>query len=85
MRKAQVAIYYSLGEPAFVEGIVHETIIKKQSIEDPILKCLVEIELSVQQLIQMPNANQENAMEQASEIIQIASDIVELFTNETVD
>jgi hypothetical protein len=85
MRKAQVAIYYSLGEPAFVEGIVHETIIKKQSIEDPILKCLVEIELSVQQLIQMPKTNQENAMEQASEIIQIASDIVELFTNETVD
>jgi len=85
IRKAQVAIYYSLGEPAFVEGIVHETIRKKQFIEDPILKCLVEIELSVQQLGQMPEANQGNAMEQASGIIQIASDIVELFTNETVD
>jgi len=85
MRKAQVAIYYSLGEPAFVEGIVHETIRKKQFIEDPILKCLVEIELSVQQLIQMPEATHEDTMERASGIIQIASDIVELFTNETVD
>ena len=85
MRKAQVAIYYSLGEPAFVEGIVHEAIRKKQFTEDPILKCLVEIELSVQQLAQMPEASPENAMEQASGIIKIASDIVELFTNETVD
>ena len=85
MRKAQVAIYYSLGEPAFVEGIVHEAIRKKQFIEDPILKCLVEIELSVQQLVQMPEANEEDRIEQASGIIQTASDIVELFTNETVD
>lgn len=85
IRKAQVAIYYSLGEPAFVEEIVHETIRKKRSIEDPILKCLVEIELSVQHLAHVPEANQENAMEQASGIIQVASDIVELFTNETVD
>jgi hypothetical protein len=85
MRKAQVAIYYSLGEPAFVEGFVHEAIRKNQFVTDPILKCLVEIELSVQQLIQMPEANQENAMEQASGIIQIASDIVKLFTNEPVD
>jgi hypothetical protein len=85
VRKAQVAIYYSLGEPAFVEGIVNETIRKRQSIEDPILKCLVEIELSVQQLAQMPETNQENAREQATGIIQVASDIVELFTNETVN
>ena len=85
MRKAQIAIYYSLGEPAFVEEIVHETIIKKQFVEDPALKCLVEIELSVQQLIQMPEANQEDTMEQATGIVQIAADIVKLFTDETVD
>jgi len=85
MRKAQVAIYYSLGEPAFVEGIVQETIRNKRFIVDPILKCLVEIELSIQQLIQTPEANQEDTMKQAGGIIQIASDIVELFTNETVD
>ena len=85
MRKAQVAIYYSLGEPAFVEGIVQETIRNKRLIEDPFLRCLVEIELSIQQLIQTPEADQEDTMKQASGIIQIASDIVELFTNETVD
>jgi hypothetical protein len=85
MRKAQVAIYYSLGEPAFVEGIVHETIRKRQVVEDPILKCLVEIELSVQHLAQLPEVDQEDTMEQASGIIKIASDIVELFTNDTVD
>ena len=86
MRKAQIAIYYSLGEPAFVEGIVHETIRNKgELVKDPILKCLVEIELSMQQLAQMPEVNQEKAMEQASGIIQTASDIVKLFTDEPVD
>jgi len=86
MRKAQIAIYYSLGEPAFVEGIVHETIRNKGELgKDPILKCLVEIELSLQQLAQMPDVNQEKAMEQASGIIQTASDIVKLLTDETVD
>lgn len=86
MRKAQIAIYYSLGEPAFVEGIVYEAIRKKgELVKDPILKCLVEIELSLQQLAQMPEVNQEKAMEQASGIIQTASDIVKLFTDEPVD
>jgi hypothetical protein len=85
MRKAQIAIYYSLGEPAFVEGIVYETIRKKRFVEEPILRCLVEIELSMQQLMQSSEANQEKTMEQVTEIIQLASEIVELFTNETVD
>lgn len=85
MRKAQVAIYYSLGEPAFVEGIVHETIRNRRLVEDPILKFLVEIEFSIQQIIQMPEANQEETMKQANEIVKMASEIVELFTDEKSD
>ncbi|GAH14686.1 unnamed protein product, partial [marine sediment metagenome] len=30
VRKAQVAIYYSLGDPAFVESIVRQTTTSKQ-------------------------------------------------------
>ena len=82
LRKAQVAIYYSLGDPAFVEAIVRQTAYKKQVIEDPILRCLVEIEQNVQQIAQTQESDRERAIKQVDDLIQIASDIVELLTGE---
>jgi len=82
MRKAQMAIYYSLGDPAYVETIVHQTMMKKQPIEDPALRCLVEIERTVQQIAQTPESNHERAIKQVDDLIRIASDIVKLFTSE---
>jgi len=79
VRKAQIAIYYSLGEPAFVETIVHEAMHKNRIIEDPVLRCLVEIERTVQQVAQTSELGHESIMQQVEELIQIASDIVELF------
>lgn len=81
MKKAQVAIYYSLGDPAFVEAIVRQTL-QRGPIEDPILKCLVEIERTVRRAEHTPELDHHKAIKQADEIIQIASDIVELFTGE---
>ena len=43
MRKAQAAIYYSLGDPASIEAIVRETLMKRQLVKDPILHTLIEI------------------------------------------
>lgn len=83
VRKAQVAIYYSLGDPAFVEVIVRQTIGKKKVVEDPVLRCLVEIERTVQRVVQSPEPNHEKAVERADGLIRIASDIVELLTGET--
>ena len=80
MKKAQVAIYYSLGDPAFVEAIVRQTL-QGGPIEDPILRCLVEIERTVRRVEHTPKLDQK-AIKQADELIQIASDIVELFTGE---
>jgi len=82
MRKAQAAIYYSLGEPAFIEAIVRQTVRKKQVIEEPILRCLVEIERTVDQVAQAPESDRDKAIKQVDSLIQIASDIVELFTGE---
>jgi len=82
MRKAQAAIYYSLGEPAFIEAIVRQTARKKQVIEEPILRCLVEIERTVDQVAQTPESDRDRAIKQVDSLIQIASDIVELFTGE---
>lgn len=85
MRKAQAAIYYSLGEPASLEAIVRQTILKKQVVKDPILRCLVEIERTVQEVSQRPDSDKERAFKQADGLIHIASDIVKIFTGEKVD
>ena len=86
-RKARNAIYYSLGEPAFVEIVVRETAEKAQPqmISDPVLKCLVEIEGIVYQLSQLEEVDGERAMKQADTLIQLASDIVETLTEEKIE
>ncbi len=83
LKKAQAAIYYSLGDPAFVEAIVHQTMHKERLVEDPALRLLVEIERTIQQITQVPRSNDEKMMEQVDGIIRVASEIVELFTGES--
>ncbi len=82
LRKAQAAIYYSLGDPAFVESIVYQAFYEQQPTGDPVLKCLVGIEHTIQSLSQMPDSESTSKMQQADNVVQIATDIVELFTGE---
>jgi len=84
VRKARNAIHYSLGEPAFIENIIRETAEKTQTISDPVLRCLVGIEETVQQLTQLKQADGETAMKQADNLIKLASDIVETLIGEKV-
>ena len=82
MRKAQAALYYSLGDPSFMEGIVIKEIYeKRQSSEDPVLNFLVEIEKAIQRFSQSLNFRPE-AIEEVNDLVQFASDVVELFTGE---
>jgi len=85
MRKARNAIYYSLGEPAFIEGVIREAAEKPQSIGDPFLKCLVEIEGITQQPSQLDEVNGEKAMKTAVTLLQLASEIVEALTGEKME
>jgi len=85
IRKARNAIYYSLGEPALIEVVLREAAEKHQAINDPVLKVLVEIEETVQQLLQMEEVYGEKAMKQADSLVQIASDIVETLTGEKIE
>ena len=87
IRKARNAIYYSLGEPAFVEIVVREAAerTKAQAIADPVLKCLVEVEEMVQQLAQLEEVDGERAIKQADNLVQLASDIVEVLTEEKIE
>ncbi|MGD0029495.1 MAG: hypothetical protein ABSC91_11210 [Candidatus Bathyarchaeia archaeon] len=85
IRKARNAIYYSLGDPAFVEIVVREAAERTQAIEDPVLKCLVEVEEIVQRLGQMQEVDGEKAMKQADSLVQLATDIVETLTEEKIE
>jgi hypothetical protein len=87
VRKARNAIYYSLGEPAFIEVVIRDTAdkTKTQAITDPVLKCLVEIEEVVQQLSQVEEVDGEKAMKQADSLLQLATDIVETLTEEKIE
>ena len=85
VKKAQAAIYYSLGDPISIETIVHQTMHKKQLVNEPILKCLVEIEKTIRNVARTAESGRKKTFKQASDLIQTATDIVELFTGERVD
>ena len=82
IRKARNAIYYSLGEPAFIEILVREEVMKNPATNDSILRFLMEIEAIVQQMCQLEEVNGDAMMKQADLIVGIATDIVETLTEE---
>jgi hypothetical protein len=82
IRKARNAIYYSLGEPAFIEVLIREEAGKATPANDSVLRFLMEIEAIVQQLAQLEEVNNEAVMKQADTLVQIATDIVETLTEE---
>jgi len=85
IRKARNAIYYSLGEPAFIEVLIRDAAGKNKASNDSILRFLIGIEGVVQQLTQIEEINGEAMMTQADTLVQIASDIVETLTEERLE
>ncbi len=82
IRKARNAIYYSLGEPAFIEILIREEVTKNPNTNDSILRFLIEIESIIQQISQLEEVNGDAMMKQADSIVDIATDIVETLTEE---
>lgn len=80
IRKARNAIYYSLGEPTYIELLVREEIGKPKPQNDVILRFLIEVEEIIQQLGQVEEVNGEVMMKQADTLVQVASDFVETLT-----
>ncbi len=85
IRKARNAIYYSLGEPAFIEILIREEVAKNPASNDSVLRFLMEVETIVQQLSQVEEVNGDVMMKQADSIVDIATDIVETLTQEKLD
>jgi hypothetical protein len=82
IRKARNAIYYSMGEPAFIEILLREELVKNQQTNDSVLRFLIEMEGIVQQLAQVEEVNSDAVMKQADTLVGIATDIVETLTEE---
>jgi len=82
IRKARNAIYYSLGEPAFIEILIREEVAKSPATNDSVLRFLIEVETIVQQISQLEEVNGDAMMKQADSIVDIATDIVETLTQE---
>jgi len=78
VKKAQSAIYHSLGDPASIENIVQQKISEGDFINDPVLRCLVEIEKSIQWVTSLPGSPSEELMTEAENIIEVASEIVKI-------
>jgi hypothetical protein len=85
IRKARNAIYYSLGEPAFIEILIREELGKPKPASDFILRFLIEMEETVQQLGQLEEINEGVMMQQADTIVQVASEFVETLTGEQAE
>ena len=85
IRKARNAIYYSLGEPAFIEILVREEVMKNPATSDSVLRFLMGIEGVVQQLSQLEEVNDDAILRQADSLVEIASDIVETLTDEKLE
>lgn len=81
IRKARNAIYYSLGEPAFIEILIREEVVKNPNTNDSLLRFLMEIEAIVQQISQLEEVNGDAMMKQADSIVEVATDIVETLTD----
>lgn len=82
IRKARNAIYYSLGEPAFIEILIREEVVKNPLTNDSMMRFLIEIETIVQQISQLEEVNGDAMMKQADSIVETATNIVETLTQE---
>jgi hypothetical protein len=82
IRKARNAIYYSLGEPAFIELLLREELVKNPQTNDSILKFLVELENTVEALSHAEEINSDVMMKQADTLVNVATEFVETLTQE---
>jgi hypothetical protein len=82
IRKARNAIYYSLGEPAFIEILLRDEITKNPQTNDSILKFLIELESTVEALSHIEEVNSNAMMKQADALVNVATEFVEILTQE---
>ena len=81
-RKAQIALYFSLGYPPSIKNIVNELSDRINDSENPILRYLIEIELFLQKIENLKIQDRDEAISKTDEIIQTVSSITNLLASE---
>lgn len=84
VRKARNAVHYSLGAPSYIEKIIEDSYGNGKTIGDPVLRCLVRVEEKIQRMTKPGDIEETVTMEQADNLVQLASDIVKTLTGEEV-
>ena len=86
MKKAQAAIYYSLGDPVYLDSIIRQIAEGETPVREPLLNCLVKIERKIRTRSEMAEAlTKEEALKEAGHLIGVATDIVEAVTGEKTE
>jgi len=86
LKKAEMAVYYSLGEPLFIEGIVNEVLERGVMPNNPILKYLVEMKKSISILESTLHEHVGNkSLREVDEIVSRASVLINLIISLCVE
>lgn len=82
LRKVQIAVYYSLGEPLLIDNIVNEVIERALPLNNPVLKYLIDIKKFIGRLESALYEHPDNiSFRELDEIISMASKIINLMTS----
>lgn len=83
MKKAQAAVYYSLGDPIYLDPMIRQIAEGETPVHDPLLHCLVKMERRIRARSERPETlTKEEALKEAGHLIEVATDIVEAVTGE---
>jgi hypothetical protein len=83
MKKAQAAVYYSLGDPLYLDPMIRQIAEEETPVHDPLLHCLVKIERKIRARSEMTETlTKEETLKEAGRLIEVATDIVEAVTGE---
>jgi len=81
MRKSQAAVYFCLGDPAYLDSMVKFKLKMGGKIGDAFMDCLVQIEKIIQRVTMQTNVyDGSKFLREAKHINEIAQEMVELVT-----
>ena len=85
MKKSQIAIYYSLGDPEQLTFVVREAMQGKERIRNSLMLLLAQIEQFIHNNSEMAETlKKEIALKEAKQLIEISSNIVELMNGKKI-
>lgn len=82
MRKAQTAVYYSIGDPSYLAQMVNEAIETKEAVKVPTLKLLCDVELFIRYCADRKVPHKAKMIRRAEVLLSVASKLVSMMLSE---